>query len=173
MEGGGVQLPAAVQQLAVQLSTLVCHCKSKTPAQALLALLAAFGLGALSAFLASTAGGRKSKRRRRRRRLQQEQQEKDEDDDEGEEDSDDDEEEEDSDDEDEALVGGNGGLRDFSLLSAPFKMVLCVNMELQMGKGPCPCLCPPSHSRIDRKTWSSSRAPSRLRSDPPIDRLID
>jgi hypothetical protein len=114
------------QQLATQLSALVCHCKSKAPQQALLALLAAFGLGALCGFLASSSSSSSGGKRRQRQQRQQEEEE--------EEDSDDDEEES----EEEGPAGGSGAIRDFSLLSAPFKMVLCVNMELNMGKGGLP-----------------------------------
>lgn len=119
-------LPELGRQLATQLSALVCHCKSKTPEQALLALLAAFGLGALCGFLASGKGKGKKRRGAGGAAAAAARGESDE-----EEDSDDDEEEE----EDEAPAAGGGGIRDFSLLSAPFKMVLCVNMELNMGKG--------------------------------------
>lgn len=119
-------LPPAIKQLAAQLSSLVCCCKSKTPEQAILALLAAFGLGVLSGFLAGGQGGAKKKQQRRRQQQQKEEEDSDEEEEE---------EEEGSDEEDEPAAGGNGGVRDFSLLSGPFKMVLCVNMELNMGKG--------------------------------------
>lgn len=36
------------------------------------------------------------------------------------------------------MVAGAGGYRDFSVLHGPFKMVLLVNMELNMGKGTAP-----------------------------------
>lgn len=32
-------------------------------------------------------------------------------------------------------AGSSGGYRDFSVLHGPFKMILVVNMELNMGKG--------------------------------------
>lgn len=123
---------SSLQQLAAQLSALVCQCKNKAPEQAIWALLAAFALGSLCGFVASGGRGRSRSKGRgpgaARRRAAQEEEEGDSDDDV--------EDDEDSDEEGtERSDGGGGGIRDFSLLSAPFKMVLCVNMELNMGKG--------------------------------------
>lgn len=46
-----------------------------------------------------------------------------------------DEDEEDDDGEEETTITAASGLKDFSVFHAPFKMILCVNMSLQMGKG--------------------------------------
>lgn len=101
---------------------MLCQCKSKTPEQALLALIAVFGLGALCGYLASSSSGGKGKGKGKKQKQQPRE----------EEDSDDD--DEDSEEGDSEEPAG-GGIRDFSLLSAPCKMALCVNMELGMGKG--------------------------------------
>ncbi len=122
-------LPEWGQQLAKHVSAVLCQCKSKTPEQALLALIAAFGLGALCGYLASSSSSAAAAGKGRKGKKQQQQQQQDED-------SDDDGSDDGSDEEGEEPTGMNGGgIRDFSLLSAPFKMVLCVNMELSMGKG--------------------------------------
>ena len=158
---------SALQQLAVQLSALVCQCKNKAPEQAIWALLAAFALGSLCGFVAS--GGRGKGKGRggraaaaaaaRRRAAQADGEEEDSDEDE-------DEEEEDSDEEEEGAGEAGGGIRDFSLLSAPFKMVLCVNMELNMGKGACvPCVLRPLLEMME----PSMDSPTHQSIHPPTD----
>jgi hypothetical protein len=95
-----------------------------------------FLLGALSSYV--LFGGRR-RRRGGRRRLAEEGKEEEEE-----------EEEEDEEDEDDEEPAANNGYRNFSVLHAPFKMVLCVNMELAMGKG----------TRV--RVWPSSADPALI-----------
>ena len=159
-------------------------------AEELLVLGTAFLLGVVAGRYLLGGGGRgcgggrgssdgRGPRRRQRRQLQEREAEweggEDDDDDEEEEEEDSEEEEEDSDDsEDEgATIGGANGIRDFSILSGPFKMVLCVNMSLQMGKGGCrwghavgrgPKLVPQARFSLTREDGSQSSLPqARLR----------
>lgn len=53
----------------------------------------------------------------------------------GDEDEDEDEDDADDGEEEESTAASKNGIRDFSNLHASFKMVLCVNMSLNMGKG--------------------------------------
>lgn len=80
-----------------------------------------------------------------------------------EEDDDDEEESEsESDEEEDDAAATSGGIRDFSLLSGPFKMVLCVNMELSMGKGKIAAQC--GHATLGAYKRAARHAPTTLRS---------
>lgn len=118
------------------------------------ALLISFTAGMLVAGGVLSLRGAKRRRRRRRRQPVEERKEEEEDD------EDDDEEE--SDEEEDETAATSGGIRDFSLLSGPFKMVLCVNMELSMGKGKIAAQC--GHATLGAYKRAARHAPTTLRS---------
>jgi len=138
--------------------TAVLEATIATPGRA---LLLSFAAGVLVTGCVLPMGGGKKRRRRRLQPLEERKEE------EGEEGEDDEEEEEgsgsesESDDDDETAAA-SGGIRDFSLLSGPFKMVLCVNMELSMGKGKIAAQC--GHATLGAYKRASRHAPTTLRS---------
>ncbi|KAM3568987.1 hypothetical protein VYU27_008901 [Nannochloropsis oceanica] len=101
-------------------------------------------------------------RRRRRRRLQPLEERKEQEVGDGEDDDEQESGSESESDEDSETAAASGGIRDFSLLSGPFKMVLCVNMELSMGKGKIAAQC--GHATLGAYKRAARHAPTTLRS---------
>lgn len=140
--------------------TAVLEAAMATPGRA---LLLSFAAGVLVTGCVLPMGGR---RKRRRRRLQPLEERKEQEGGNGE---DDDEQESGSEsgsesesDEDDDTAAASGGIRDFSLLSGPFKMVLCVNMELSMGKGKIAAQC--GHATLGAYKRAARHSPTTLRS---------
>jgi peptidyl-tRNA hydrolase len=131
------------------------------------ALLVAFTAGLLlsTLFFLSSRGKNKNKSKRRggaKRTQASKEGEEEGSDNSEEEEEEDSEDESDDDDDDEGTTTTSGGIRDFTILSAPFKMVLCVNMELQMGKGKIAAQC--GHATLGAYKRAARHAPSTLKS---------
>ena len=67
----------------------------------------------------------------------------------------------DDDDSDFERVQDDGPSSKWGMMDAPYKMVLCVNMELSMGKGKIAAQC--SHAAVGCYKVSSKQCPSALR----------